>query len=372
VDAGNLLLPETKDAVVQMAERLYEERNINLLVLSLPADGRVSEPDLQTRADRWLEVSATDLDDAALIFVDPNVTPSVAVALKGSARSVLSKYGTNNVYDVTQETAEPLEGAEYYSAVVTNLLDELGGRLLAEDTSIVGGSEGALVNDQADLFPDEREAELEARAAEIGATYGISVVLVTTPSTDGRTPRAYADDFYDYNDYLPDGILLLISMEPREVYISTTGTVMDTVTNTNVERILDDIFDKNNVSGGEYLGVAETFLYNTDRYMKAGPGGKIRELTLVEGVAPVVLAVIVALIMYSSVKKNYSKRKQGPSYDYRKMAKANYTVMTDRVVDKKVTSSRIERSGSGGGGRGGGGSHVGSSGTSHGGGGRSF
>lgn len=376
VDDADLLTDEAEDELNDRARELYDEQQINLLVVTVPERETADEETdavetTQETADRLLNDQTDDLPHAGLIVVDPNQSPAVAVSLRGKARSVLSKYGTDNVYLVQEGTDTPLEGQAYYSEMLLRVQDELIERI-NEDTSLVGIVSGTPVFDAADLFSDEEEAKLADRAVQLGEEYGISVVLVTTLSTEGRTAREYADDFYDYNSYRTDGVLLLISMDPREVYISTAGIVIDTITNANVETILDDIFDNNDLSGGEFAGAAQTFLHNVGRYMKAGPGGVIRELKLWEIILPVVLGLVVALIMVTSAKKRYAKSRQTPGYDYKRMAKVNYTVLDDRLVDKKVTSTLIQTGGGGGSGGGGGGSHTGSSGSSHGGGGRSF
>ena len=75
--------------------------------------------------------------------------------------------------------------------------------------------------DGADLLDDSEEAGLQEKLDEISERQQFDVAVVTTDTLEGKTPQAYADDFYDYNGYGmgadKDGILLLISMEDREL-----------------------------------------------------------------------------------------------------------------------------------------------------------
>ena len=57
--------------------------------------------------------------------------------------------------------------------------------------------------DEADLLSGTECAAIEKQLDELSAQYGLDVVIVTTDSTDSRTPMEYADDYFDYNNYVP-------------------------------------------------------------------------------------------------------------------------------------------------------------------------
>ena len=81
--------------------------------------------------------------------------------------------------------------------------------------------------DEADLLTDEEEADILEQLDEISERQECDVAVVTVDGLDGKSAMEYADDFYDYNGYgfgeEKDGILLLVSMEERDWYISTCG-----------------------------------------------------------------------------------------------------------------------------------------------------
>ena len=82
------------------------------------------------------------------------------------------------------------------------------------------------LGDDADLLTDHEEAVLLSELDEISERQRMDIVVVTTDSLEGKSAMEYADDFYDYNGYgfgnSRDGVLLLISMEDRDWWLSTT------------------------------------------------------------------------------------------------------------------------------------------------------
>ena len=75
-----------------------------------------------------------------------------------------------------------------------------------------------LLTDEADLLTAEEEALLSRQLAQLSDQYGMDIVIVTVESTNGAEPVDFADDWFDYNGYRADGILLLVSMEYSVVF----------------------------------------------------------------------------------------------------------------------------------------------------------
>ena len=124
------------------------------------------------------------------------------------------------------------------------------------------------VVDGADILTDAEEAELVATLDEISERQKNDIVVVTTYSLDGKSPMAYADDFYDYNGYgfgeNYDGILLLISMEQRDFWISTCGFGITAFTDAGIDYISEEIIyylsdddKKRNPSWEEFISAME-------------------------------------------------------------------------------------------------------------------
>ncbi len=133
-------------------------------------------------------------------------------------------------------------------------------------------AEEPLVIDLAGLVTKEQAQSLQQAAKELSDRRGVKVVILTTQTTGRRDAEAFADDYYDEHFALvgePDGILLLISMEERDLYISTCGTMIDMVDEDMVDVILDEIFD--DVRNGDYNAAFSKYLKKVDQVIESYP-----------------------------------------------------------------------------------------------------
>ena len=67
-----------------------------------------------------------------------------------------------------------------------------------------------LVDDGADLLTEEQEAKLTVYLKSLGERLDISLVVVTVDSLGSKSPKSYADTYYDTYGFLPDGALFLV------------------------------------------------------------------------------------------------------------------------------------------------------------------
>ena len=99
------------------------------------------------------------------------------------------------------------------------------------------------VFDRAELLSDNEIDELGKAIADIRAQYPIDIVLLTVQSLDGKSAQDYADDFYDGVSESSDGVLFLWAVDSRDCYISTSGSVIGTLTDSRLNDIFDHITD---------------------------------------------------------------------------------------------------------------------------------
>ena len=254
-------------------------------------------------------------------------------------------------------------------------------------TELTDVAEG-YVFDYAELMSDEQQAELEKQIASMKEKTGWDIFAVTTNDAEGKSAMAYADDFYD--ERTPedsDGILVLIDMDNREIYVSTCGDAIRYLTDARIERILDAGFYF--VSDGWYAACLSEMLSAAEQYYDAGVPqnqynydvetgavSEYRTLTWVEVVPVFLLAVAVGLGIFFGVRKSYSLKGGRYEYPYMKYGKLDLTAHDDQFIRAHTTHHRIQTSSSSGGSRRSGGgrssTHRSSSGRSHGGGGRKF
>ena len=258
------------------------------------------------------------------------------------------------------------------------------------------------VYDEADLFSTEDEAYLMKKALALVDTYDMDVVILTIQNADGKTTRAYADDFFDDNGFgigpQFDGLLFLIDMDNREFYISTTGLAIRYFTDSRINTILDEVFSY--VSEGLYAEGADFFLDETEAILKAGipqdqynydteTGEKDyyndyrdEDLTLSQrfmhsfynsGVYLLIAAVISGITVAIMAGGNKGKKTVNAS-TYLDSQSFHLDDNRDIYIRTSVTKTHIPKNPPPGSGSGGSRSsvHTGSSGRSHGGGGRSF
>lgn len=225
--------------------------------------------------------------------------------------------------------------------------------LPAAAAPVVGNTYG-LVDDGADLLTSDQEARLTAYLKSLGERLDISLVVVTVDSLGSKSPRAYADDYYDAYGFLPDGALLLISMEYRDWWVSTAGKCIDEISSGKIE---DAIVD--NLSAGDYYGAFQAFAQSCEKQMT--PAYLTGAIVCI--VIGLVVALIVTFTMWSLMK---TVRPQQGARSYICPGSLNVTTSRDIYLYRTHTVTAKPKSSSSSG------SHTSSSGRSHGGGGGKF
>lgn len=247
------------------------------------------------------------------------------------------------------------------------------------------------VYDDAELLSGAEEAELHAFAMRLQNDWQMNFLIVTTDDTAGDSAKEYADDFYDEKfpeEDEEDGILYLIDLEHRELYLSTSGVATRYLTDERIEQILEKAYAS--AADGDYYGTFAAYLHETEEYLKQGiPENqydydtetgerdfyeKPKRLTLGEFLFALIAALAAAGITAGVIVGKYQLRFEDFHYDAYTDSEIQFSEKTDRLVNTFVTHRRIPKNqnhgGSGGGSRSS--VHTSSSGRSHGGGGRSF
>lgn len=234
--------------------------------------------------------------------------------------------------------------------------------------------------DNGDLLTAEEEATLLENLNEISERQQFDIAIVTAEGLEGKTAEAYADDWYDYNGYgiseNRDGLLLLISMENRDWWVSTCGFGITAVTDAGREYISEKFLP--HLSDGNYYDAFMIFADLCDDFVtqaKTGepydvgnlPKGKVSsEWILIDLVIGLLLGKVVTKKQASKLK---SVRKQRTAGNYVVPGSQMITYHADNFVNRVVTQRTVNRdSSSSGGSR----THTSSSGTTHGGGGGKF
>ena len=207
--------------------------------------------------------------------------------------------------------------------------------------------------------------------------YNIDAVIVTANDLQGKNTMEYADDYYDYNGYglggNKSGILLLIDMNDRKIWISTSGDAIEYFTDNRIDSIISDI--SKYLSNEEYFDACNIFLTDIQYYIDSGiPEGQYtyseEENTLKIVLIALAVAVVVAGLTCIIIVNSYKNSKSVSSVNYVDNNSIVFTKRRDTFVNTFTTKTKIERNNSSGGS--GSSTHRSSSGNTHGGGGGSF
>ena len=236
-------------------------------------------------------------------------------------------------------------------------------------------SDMPLVVDHADILSDSEESQLLSKLENISKDRQMDIVVVTESSIGDKTPMEYADDFYDYNGYEEDGVLLLVAMSESKWHISTTGYGITAITDRGLEYMSDQFVGY--LSDGEYYEAFDTYADLTADFIDQARTGKpydngnlpkkpfklFRNLIMA-----IVIGAVLASVVTGSMKAQLDTvHAKAEAKDYLKKDSLKVTRSQDTFLYKHV--DRIEKpkdsdSGSS--------THTSSSGETHGGGGGSF
>lgn len=239
------------------------------------------------------------------------------------------------------------------------------------------------IDDQANLLTTEERAELSSQADAINQKIkGEVFILTTTDNTE--EPRTFANEqLMARVGKNNNGALLLLDMTQREIYLSTSGNMIDYITDKRRDQLLDDV--EAAMSAGDYYQASADYLTNAEQFVDDGiPSGSYRidettgkvtyykSITGIELTIGLIIAAAAAIGFFFMVRLRYQLKIGTYRYPYRENAQLDLTERQDQLVNSFVTTRRIPRPAKNNGGGGGGSTTNSSGGGTFGGGGRGF
>lgn len=240
--------------------------------------------------------------------------------------------------------------------------------------------------DKANLIDEADEKRLLERLDSLSEQYQFDFVAATVKTTGGKEIVEFSDDYFDYNGFGygkdDSGVALIISMNPRIVYISGCGEGTKYFDYDDAQEIIDVFYG--DLKAGNYAAVVDTFIDEAQRSVEFGRNGvpfSYRLQTLLPNwmvtlLAPVVIGIALAFATVSFMTKGLkSVRKKESAADYVVPGSMRLTRNEDVFLYSNVSkTAKVQDSSdsSSGSSYGSSGSHESSSGNSHSGGGRSF
>lgn len=250
-----------------------------------------------------------------------------------------------------------------------------------------------MVIDEADLFSVFEIGDMEQIIQRIEAEYQMDVVVLTTydvPRTSSDWAiQDYADTYFEEHGYGMGeddaGLLYMIDMTNRAPCISTSGVMIDYITDDRLETLFNVSYDE--LVTGDYGRAAVAVLNYLERFLEEGRlegsfrydaetgrrlSGLYNALTGTEMLIAAAVGLVVAVLMYASVSARYNMK--GSTYRYDASANGSCRFTRDEEQYLRQTTNVIRHTSNNGGRSGGGSSGRGSSvhrssgGRSHGGG----
>ena len=205
------------------------------------------------------------------------------------------------------------------------------------------------VFDEADLFTASEIQELEAYADQLWEDYRMDVLVLTSERAPLNQSLDYADLFYEDNASSEDGLVFFIDMHNRVPTISTSGLMIDYITDRRLNTLLDTGYD--DLARGRYGSAAMAVMKRLNTYLGQGreegsyrydavTGVRLTEkyntLTSYEIAVAAVVGAAVAMIIIASVSGSYQLK--GGTYRYdlganssRKLTRDEEQFVTQRV-----------------------------------------
>lgn len=240
--------------------------------------------------------------------------------------------------------------------------------------------------DKANLIDEADEKRILERLDSLSEQYQFDFVAATVKTTGGKEIVEFSDDYFDYNGFGygkdDSGVALIISMNPRIVYISGCGEGTKYFDYDDAQEIIDVFYG--DLKAGNYATVVDTFIDEAQRSVEFGRNGvpfSYRLQTLLPNwmvtlLAPVVIGIALAFATVSFMTKGLkSVRKKESAADYVVPGSMRLTRNEDVFLYSNVSKTakvQDNSDSSSGSSYGSSGSHTSSSGNSHSGGGRSF
>ena len=207
--------------------------------------------------------------------------------------------------------------------------------------------------DEADVLSASEEAKILAQLDEVSTRQGVDVVIAVVNDFDAKDVDNAAYDYYDYNGFSKDGILLYLSMAERDYCISGTGFGIRAFTDYGREKLAEELVPY--LSEGDYYTAFSKFAFYSDDYITVAKEGKpydvnnepVFPLTLKERIigalasffGPVIaaFAFVKGIIIRGNRKKLLSVGSVNNANEYMEKGSLNITRRRDMMVDTVVT-----------------------------------
>ena len=340
-DELGYLTPEESTALSDFAWEIYEQTGVGIFFSYLATE------DIDTIDTRFFVKGITNY----VLMVENETHWYMHLGGQGEVIDHEAEDELRAIYDATSTYVEGVmafmeAAAEYFPpiAATTDATEE-----------ITYDADEYFLYDDADLLTDSEETALTEKLKEVSHATNAQIVVVTLASMDGGNIDEFIDYLYDNMGFgygeNHDGVLLLVSMDPREYRILSNGYAGTAIGPDQIDTLCDIV--QPYLTKGSYA-TAFTYFANESEdflayYLAGSPfnAGKSFMISLVIGI---IAGLITAFVMKGRLK---SVRKQDSARVYVKKGSMQLTYSRDIFLYRNVTRTkkqeRVESTSSGSG-----------------------
>ena len=274
----------------------------------------------------------------------------VMVENASSWYSFMGGKGETLDYETEMELRGIYDAAETYVGGVRDFLNATAEYfpVMEEEPELDDSDAEDFLFDEADLLSDREEKNLREKLREISKEYDAQIVIATIASMEDGDIDDFVEYLYDALDLgygkHNDGILLLVSMDPRDYRIHCRGMGSDAIGEGDLDAICEAV--EAELSDDDYAEAFDVFAekctYYLDGYVNGFPFDFATNLVICL-IIGLVVGVIGAFILKGQLK---SVRKQTGANSYVKAGSMQINIHNDIYLYRDVTRTRKESSSS--------------------------
>lgn len=326
VDEFGYLAPGEIEELNDLAQQIYDERGVGIFFVFTKTE------------------ILSDYDVAALVggmkdyfvMLENDTSWFTFRGGKAAAMDNETEAQLRGVYDATETYVQGVE--DFLNAAAACF------PVTAESPQETVPTDEILLYDDADLMADDQEAVLSKKLMEVSRKYQAQILVCTISSMDGGDIDAFVEYLYNsmgmgYGENR-DGVLLLVSVDPREYRILSNGFAGKAITTAEIDAIGEQITPY--MSDGDFAKAfnifAEQCAYYIDGHLNGFPFNVGMSLVISLAIG-IVVGLIVATVLKGQLK---TVRQQNQANNYMKPGSLNITNQNEFFLYRNVT--RTERS----------------------------
>lgn len=310
----------------QLAGQVYEERNVGIFYVYTQAESLV---------DYDISSVVGNIENYYVMMENEISWYSFAGGM-GEYIDVETEEMLRDIYDAAETY---VDGVEAFILAAAECFP-----CVSDTPKLPQIAKDSVLLDEADLLNDREEAELTEKLQNVSQKYHAQLIIATLSSVDGGDVDGFVEYLYDtfglgYGEN-KDGVLLLVSMDPREFRILANGYAAKAI-DQNTGNAIGDAFSADLTSGNyaKAFGIfTDKCQYYLDGHLNGFPFNFGRNLVIAL-VIGIVIGLIVAFVLKGQLK---TVRRKEEANVYVKPGSMQLTTSNDFFLYRTINRRRKE------------------------------